>query len=258
MTTAASHTRETRLNAFPVFMRVEGRTVTIVGNGEEALAKARLISQSNANLRIVADAPELALAAWMASGEVEHVASAYDARHLAGAALVFAATADAGRDAAIVADARAAGIPANAVDRPEICDFYTPALVNRAPVCVAIGTEGAGPVLAQMIRRRIDNMLAPSLGALARLAETYRGVVEKLVPRGSARRRFWSDFFEGEPARHMEIGHIDEARAAADALLARREAKAGHVALVGAGPGAEDLLDPARPPAADGSRRHRP
>ncbi len=231
-----------KLNAFPVFMRVEGEIVAVVGGGEEALAKARLIAQSSARIRIVADAPEPALGAWIGENGAEHIAAPYEEKHLAGARLVFAASGVEALDARVSADARRLGLNVNAVDRPELCDFFTPAMVNRAPVCIAIGTEGAAPVLSQLIRARIDRMLAPSLGALASLAETFRASAERLLPKGHERRRFWSDFFNGEPARELEIGHIDEARAAAAELLLRRQAVEGHVALVGAGPGAEDLL----------------
>ena len=109
--------------------------------------------------------------------------AAFSSDQVKGAALVFAATGDAEADRAIVDAARVERIPANAVDQPDYCDFYTPALVNRAPVAVAIGTEGAGPVLAQMIRAQIDQMLSPSLGKLAELATRYRKPVERLVPR---------------------------------------------------------------------------
>ena len=188
--------QERRLNTFPVFMRVENRAVVVIGNGEEALAKCRLIAQSSAVLRVVADAPEAAFGRWIADNGAEHIASKYAAAHLKDAALVFAATGQEALDRRIVSDAGMYNIPANAVDRPELCDFYTPALVNRAPVAVAIGTEGAGPVLAQMIRARIDRMLAPSLGAAASLAASYRIAAEKLLPRGNARRRFWKAFFQ--------------------------------------------------------------
>ncbi|HMM63424.1 MAG TPA: siroheme synthase CysG, partial [Mesorhizobium sp.] len=231
-----------KLNAFPVFLRVEGRVVAIVGEGEEALAKARLIGQSAAELRIVAAEPEAALAAFIAEHGAAHIRAAYAPQHLEGAALVFAASGDAALDARVSADARRLGIPVNAVDRPELCDFFTPALVNRAPVAVAIGTEGAGPVLAQMIRARIDRMLAPSLGPLAALAASFREAAEKLLPRGAARRRFWSEFFAGAPARAMEAGEGSRAHEAARALLLAEAPVRGHVALVGAGPGAEDLL----------------
>ncbi|BCH20817.1 siroheme synthase [Mesorhizobium sp. L-8-3] len=231
-----------KLNAFPVFVRVEERVVVVVGNGDEALAKARLIAQSSAAIRIVADRPEHALADWIAANDVAHIRAPYDASALDSAVLAFAATGDEALDRRISDDARALSIPVNAVDRPECCDFFTPALVNRAPVAVAIGTEGAGPVLAQLIRARIDQMLSPSLGQLATLGNSFRDLAEKLLPRGSVRRRFWNDFFSGAPARAMEVGHADEAREAAAELLLRRTAARGHVALVGAGPGAEDLL----------------
>lgn len=223
-------------------MKLDGEAVVIVGNGDEALAKARLLSQSSARLRVVAENAEPALLSWIEQNRADHIEEAYHESQLAGAKLIFAASGDAGLDKRISDDARRLGICVNAVDRPELCDFYTPAIVNRAPVCVAIGTEGAGPVLSQSLRARIDRMLSPSLGALASLAESLRRSVERLLPKGAARRRFWNEFFAGEPARQMEIGTFEEAQAAAAELLLRREGISGHVALVGAGPGAEDLL----------------
>lgn len=235
-----------KLNAFPVFMRVEGRIVVIVGGGGEALAKARLLAQTSARLRVVSSAPEVELAAFIAEIGAEHIA-AYSPAVLDGAVLVFAATGDEAFDAQVVADARSKGLCANAVDRPELCDFFTPALVNRAPLAIAIGTEGSGPVLAQLLRARIEGLLPPSLGALATLANAMRAAAERLLPKGGARRAFWSEFFDGAPGRALEIGAVDEARAAAATILERHraaasEGRAGHVALVGAGPGAEDLL----------------
>jgi uroporphyrin-III C-methyltransferase/precorrin-2 dehydrogenase/sirohydrochlorin ferrochelatase len=230
-----------KLTAFPVFFRVEDKCVAIVGGGEEALAKARLIGQSSAGLRIIAANASAELAEWMAGNGAVHIDAEYEPAHLQGATLVFAATGDETLDRRVVTDARRLGRPVNAVDRPELCDFYTPALVNRAPVAVAIGTEGAGPVLAQMIRARIDQMLSPSLGPLATLAASFREVAETLLPKGNVRRRFWNAFFTGAPAHLLAAGKVSQAKdAAADLLLSN--ASVGHVALVGAGPGAEDLL----------------
>ncbi|MER8392102.1 siroheme synthase CysG [Mesorhizobium sp. M0045] len=231
-----------KLNAFPVFMRVEGEAIAIVGGAEEALAKARLLAQSSAVLRIVSDETSPELLAFIAETGAAHIASAYDAAHLNGAVMVFAASGDEALDRRVAGDARRLGIPVNAVDRPELCDFFTPALVNRAPVAIAIGTEGAGPVLAQMLRSRIDRMLSPSLGPLAALAASFRDTAERLLPKGNARRRFWSDFFGGAPARAVEAGELSQAHDAAVGLLLSKEPASGHIALVGAGPGAEDLL----------------
>ncbi len=231
-----------KLNAFPVFVRVEGSAVAIVGGGEEALAKARLLSQSSAHLRVVAPDVSDELAALIAASGATHIAAAYAPAHLEGAVLAFAASGEEKLDRRVARDARRLGIAVNAVDRPELCDFFTPALVNRAPVAVAIGTEGAGPVLAQMIRARIERMLAPSLGPLAGLAASLRHAAEALLPKGAARRLFWSEFFDGAPARALAAGQPAEARAAAARLLSAARHPAGHVALVGAGPGAEDLV----------------
>jgi uroporphyrin-III C-methyltransferase/precorrin-2 dehydrogenase/sirohydrochlorin ferrochelatase len=230
-----------KLNAFPVFMRVESRLVVIVGGGAEALAKARLVGQSNAAVKIVAPNADPELVAWSAENGATLLDAEYGRDLLTGAVMVFAASGDAALDRRVADDSRALGIPVNAVDRPELCDFYTPAIVNRAPVCVAIGTEGAAPVLAQSLRARIEQILSPSLGGLAALAASLRGRVERILPK-PLRRRFWSEFFEGAPARAMEVGHAEEALAAAAELMERRRSRGARVALVGAGPGAEDLI----------------
>jgi uroporphyrin-III C-methyltransferase/precorrin-2 dehydrogenase/sirohydrochlorin ferrochelatase len=235
-------TQSAQLTTFPAFMRVDARKVAIFGNGAEAAAKARLVANTSAEISVYADAPEAELVDSLGRLGIEPVLAAYAPAQIDGATLVFAATGDAAMDRMIVADARERKIPANAVDQPEFCDFLTPALVNRAPVAIAIGTEGAGPVLAQMIRARVDQMLSPSLGALARLAQDYRVAVDRLLPRGVARRVFWRRFFEADVATHVAHNEISLARRAATRMLRGREPVPGHIWLVGAGPGAEDLL----------------
>ncbi len=214
----------------------------VFGNGDEAFAKARLLMNTQASIVAYVQAPEADYHAFLISNRIETVRGAFSPRQVEGATLVFAATGDAEADRAIVDAARAAKIPANAVDQPDYCDFYTPALVNRAPVAVAIGTEGAGPVLAQMIRAQIDQMLSPSLGKLADLATRYRKPVERLVPRGVARRVFWRRFFSGPVADAVNAGQLRQAERAADDLLRSSRKVEGRIWLVGAGPGAEDLL----------------
>jgi len=231
-----------QLSVFPAFFRVADKVVAIFGNGEEAYAKLRLLLNTQARIVAYADAPDGDYAQCLESNRIETVRSAFCPEQVGGASLVFAATGDAASDQAIVAAARTQKIPANAVDQPDFCDFYTPALVNRAPVAIAIGTEGAGPVLAQMIRARVDQMLSPSLGALAQLADSYRTAVDRLVPRGVARRIFWRRFFSGPVADAVSAGNLSEARRTATRMLRAHENVEGHVWLVGAGPGAVDLL----------------
>jgi uroporphyrin-III C-methyltransferase / precorrin-2 dehydrogenase / sirohydrochlorin ferrochelatase len=234
--------RTDQLSVFPAFMRVEGRIAAVFGNGEEAFAKARLLMNTRARIVAFADAPEADYAAFLQVNAIETVRGSFLPEQVSDAVLVFAATGDQALDRRIAAAARAGKIPANAVDQPDHCDFFTPALVNRAPVAVAIGTEGAGPVLAQMIRAQIDQMLAPSLGRLATLATVYRKAAEQFVPRGVTRRIFWRRFFTGAVADAIGAGDLRQAESAAEALLQSPDRIDGHVWLVGAGPGAEDLL----------------
>ncbi len=234
--------RQHQLSVFPAFFKVEDRTVIIVGAGEEALAKARLIGETRADLLLIARDPSAELLRLIVERKIRHNAREYRSDALAGATFVFAATGDRQADETIVTDARARGIPVNAVDRPDICDFYTPALVNRAPIAVAIGSQGAGPVLTQIIRASIERLLSPSLGPLARLAALYRDPVERLLPPGAARRSFWKRFFTGSVSRAVEAGDSSAARREATRLLKASGPAEGHVWLVGAGPGAEDLL----------------
>ncbi len=235
---------EQQLSVFPAFFKVANTVAAVFGNGPEAFAKTRLLRNTQARIVAFAEAPDTDYAAYLLEHDIETVARSFTPAQLDGAVLAFAATGDAALDRAIVRAARERRIPANAVDQPDFCDFYTPALVNRAPIAVAIGTEGAGPVLAQMIRADVDRLLPRSLGRLANLATSYRGAAEKLLPRGVARRLFWRAFFKGDVADAVDAGEISTARRHATRLLkaAVNDRVEGRVFLVGAGPGAEDLL----------------
>ncbi len=234
--------QDRKLSTFPAFFNVAGRKVAVFGNGDEAHAKTRLLANTAADIMVFGASPEPAFKAYLLDNNITSTLIDYNPEQLRGATMVFAATGEATLDAQIVTDARAARIPANAVDQPDYCDFLTPALVNRAPVAVAIGTEGAGPVLAQMIRARVDQMLSPSLGPLAQLAEHYRSAVDRIVPRGATRRQFWRRFFSGTVREAMEKHDIAAAKQATTQLLHETDHAQGYVWLVGAGPGAEDLL----------------
>ena len=154
-----------KLSTFPAFFRVSGRMVVVVGEGEEAFAKARLLFNTDARIVVLAEAPEADFARFIAEKGLVLVRVPFSKDAIADATLVFAATGDAAADRAISTAARALRIPVNAVDQPDYCDFFTPALVNRAPVAVAIGTEGAGPVLAQMIRAQVVSRTLPAATA---------------------------------------------------------------------------------------------
>jgi len=225
------------LNTFPVSYKVKGRRVVIVGGGAEALNKARLLDKTSAAVMVVsrrfeADFSELA---------VRLESRPFATADLDGAALVFVA--EAGPDAALAkSEARRRNIPLNVVDVPAECDFYTPSIVERAPLTVAISTEGDAPVLARLVRARIEAMLAPGLGKIASLAGSLRPAAESLIHDGAQRRRFY-EALVSLPAIADAVAR-GEGQAAGEKLLARHAGgqSAGAVWVIGAGPGEEDLL----------------
>ena len=156
--------------------------------------------------------------------------------------LAYVALEDDAEAARAVAMARAAGVPVNAVDRQELCDFITPAIVDRDPVIVAIGTEGTAPVLARQIKARLEAMLPARLGGLARWAASLRQRASDAVARGAARRRFWDGFFDGPVARAYLADDFEAAAELVERELGGGAPEVGRVTLVGAGPGDPDLL----------------
>ncbi len=231
-----------RLDVFPAFHKVAGRRVVVVGGGEAAAAKVRLLAETSARIIVFAPALSADAGVEIIAGGADWRARAPAAADFADTALAFIATGDVVEDGHAHDLARAAGVPVNVVDRPELCDFYTPAIVNRAPLAVAISTEGAAPVLARHVRARIEGLLAPAFGDLADLAGRLRGAVAARLATPAARRRFWAGFFTGRVAERTFAGRADEAEAEARRLLDGPQSAAGHVSLVGAGPGSADLL----------------
>ncbi|MDB5621961.1 MAG: cobA [Devosia sp.] len=226
------------LNTFPLSFKVQGRRIVIIGGAEEALNKARLAVKTTAQVVIIAPHLEADFSAL----PVELVLRHFQASDLDGAALVFVA--EEGPDAiAAQAEARARNIPLNVVDVPGQCDFYTPAIIDRAPLTIAVSSEGAAPVLARLVRARIEAVLSPQLGRLASLAGSLRHRVESLIEDGDARRRFYQALVTSPEVERAELAGSGET--AAWALLAQHAQTgggAGVVWLIGAGPGSEDLL----------------
>ncbi len=231
-----------KLSVFPAFHKVDGARVVVVGGGEEAGAKVRLLAETSASIQLFSTTLDKETGADLVAANGVWVPRLPEEGDFAGAALAFIATEDEATDRAIAALARAAGVPVNVVDRPELCDFFTGALVNRAPLAVAVTTEGKAPVLARHVRARIEALLAPAFGDLAGLAEKLRGAVGSGIGSSVARRRFWARFFSGSVAEKVFAGKLDEAEAEARRDLSAPALTQGHVSLVGAGPGAEDLL----------------
>ena len=229
---------------FPIFVDTANRRVVLAGGGEAALAKLRLLLKTQARITVFAESAAPDILTWAAEGRVTLVPRAFAPGDAAGALLAYAATEDAVEDARVAALAEADGALVNLVDNLSGSAFITPAIVDRDPVTVAIGTEGAAPVLARAIKRDLEQALSPVLGRLARIGKAFRARVEAL-PMGRKRRDFWADYYFTDGPKAFDADGPDGAKAALDSLLDRHittQARAGSVALVGAGPGDPELL----------------
>ena len=225
---------------YPVFMDLRGRRIVVAGAGEIAVAKLRLLLKTEAAIAVFGAEPAAELLAWAAEGRIVLTPREITGADADGAALVYGATGDAEGDAHAAAIGRAAGALVNIVDDLEGSDFITPAIVDRDPVTIAIGTEGAAPVLARKIKAEVEAMLPVALGRLTRIGQAFRGRVERLDSR--ARRAFWTRFYFERGPLALEAGE-DAARAELHAMLAEGDVpREGIVHLVGSGPGDPELL----------------
>ncbi|MFQ6552905.1 siroheme synthase CysG [Aestuariibius insulae] len=230
---------------FPIFLAVAGRRIVLSGGGDAALAKLRLLMKTEAHLTVVAKevAPEIRV--WEAAGKLRVIARAMEPGDALCASLFYAANEDDAEDARVAALAHADGALVNIVDNLQDSHFITPAIVDRDPVTVAIGTEGAAPVLARRIKADLEEQLPQTLGPLARIGKAFRGAVEKRLPMGRKRRDFWSDYyFKSGPQAFADDGEYGANEVLASLLHRHATApeRKGHVDLVGAGPGDPDLL----------------
>ena len=228
---------------FPIFLAVEGRRIVLAGGGDAALAKLRLLLKTQAHLTVIAKDPAAQIVNWEQEGKLTLIRRDMDPGDAMCAALFYAAHEDAVEDARTAALAHRDGALVNIVDNLSDSQFITPAIVDRDPVTVAIGTEGAAPVLARAIKKDLEDRLPASLGALARIGKSFRKMAEHL-PFGAARRNFWADYYFNAGPRAIAQGE-DAVHGLLDTLLDSHLSAApkdGHVDLVGAGPGDPDLL----------------
>lgn len=232
------------MNHFPIFMATKGRRITLSGGGETALAKLRLLLKTEAELVVFATNPAGEITGWANAGKLTLTRRILAKGDVSGSLLFYAANEDAIEDARVAAIAKAEGALVNLVDNLNDSQFITPAIVDRDPVTVAIGTEGAAPVLARAIKADIETRLPGNLGLLARLGKAFRARADAL-PFGRKRRDFWSDYYFNTGPKTLETEGEAAVTPALQALLdqhLQNQNPAGHVDLVGAGPGDPELL----------------
>jgi uroporphyrin-III C-methyltransferase/precorrin-2 dehydrogenase/sirohydrochlorin ferrochelatase len=232
------------MDFLPIFLSLKGARCLVVGGGAVAARKAGLLAGCGAKVAVVA--PELGetLAAEAAAGRIEHIPARFEPAHLDAATVVIAATDDHAVNAAVSQAARARNIPVNVVDAPELCSFIFPSIVDRSPMIVAVSTGGASPVLARLVRAKLETMLPAAYGRLAQLANELRERVKQHFADPAQRRIFWEKMLGGTFADLVLAGKAAEAQKHFEEQLAatKDEPPRGEVYLVGAGPGNPDLL----------------
>ncbi|RDJ10338.1 siroheme synthase CysG [Rhizobium grahamii] len=239
------------LAKLPVFWALEGKRVIVAGGSDAAAWKAELLAACGAEVHVYANElsdtfEKLILrGAEHPQGGLIHHCQAWDETSFAGAAIAVSDCEEDDEAKAFFDAARIAGVPVNVIDKPAFCQFQFGSIVNRSPVVVSISTDGAAPILAQAIRRRIETLLPQALKGWAGLAQSLRDRINERLAPGPLRRAFWETFVDRafSSSDTPEEGVGGQLLAQAERL---REAPAhssrGRVTLVGAGPGDAELL----------------
>lgn len=232
---------------FPIFIRLAGEPVLVVGGGAVAARKIDLLLRAGARITVVAPRLIDSLAEKARTGSIEHIAAEFHPDHLQGKRLAVGATGKRSVNAWVAHHAERLNIPVNVVDDRKLSRFIVPAIVDRSPVVIAVGSSGDAPVLTRRLRERLEAILPQRLGALAQLAGRLRPRIKTKLKDPAARRRFWERFMDGPIAADVLAGREQPDSASCeqrvqDSLAGVACKPRGEVALVGAGPGDPGLL----------------
>ncbi len=233
------------MNYLPIFIQIKQRPCLVVGGGSIAARKVALLRKAEGAVTVVS--PDLCseLSGLAAEGKIQHRAKTFSAEDMADSVLVIAATNQRDVNEQVSALANEKKLPVNVVDNPDLCSFIMPSMIDRSPVQIAISTGGTSPVLARLIRTKLEGMIPAAYGRLGALAEGFRDKVKAAFPNVESRRVFWESVLEGRIAELVFSGHEDEAKKLLDKTIDEKSAQPelpGEVFLVGAGPGDPDLL----------------
>ena len=235
------------MDHLPIFLNVKGQRALVVGEGTLAARKADLLVRAGCDLTVIAPTPNKDLARLLQEHQITHKTGDLNAKDLDDCAIAFGAASDTAVNRKLHDLATASGVPVNISDDPELCDFIMPALVDRSPVLIAIGSGGTSPLLTRMLRARFETTIPAAYGRVAEFAGQYRQRVKDSIPNMTRRRRFWETMIAGPVAEHLFSGQEESAAALMDKLLGEAATDSdspprGEVYLVGTGPGDPDLL----------------
>lgn len=229
---------------FPVFLDLRDSSALVVGGGAVALRKTHQLLQAGCKVDVVAPDINPGFAKLASVGTISYRALCFEPGMIAGHRLVIAATDDRELNRLVARSAEQFGILVNVVDDPALCSFIMPAIVDRSPVVIAVGTGGSAPVLARQVKARLEALLPQGLGELARFMGEWRERVRQRVSKPAERRRLWETVSEGPVAEHLFAGRAGKAHQLMARMLDSKsaDALAGEVYIVGAGPGDPELL----------------
>ncbi|KAB7898300.1 uroporphyrinogen-III C-methyltransferase [Rouxiella sp. S1S-2] len=232
------------MDYLPIFADLKQRPVLVVGGGEVAARKIDLLLRAGAQVRVVAQSLSSEVEHLRQQSAIQWLAESFIADQLDDVFLVIAATDDAVLNAQVYEEANQRHVLANVVDDQPKCSFIFPSIVDRSPIVVAISSSGQAPVLARMLREKLETLLPASIGKMAEMAGNWRERVKQRFSMMSARRRFWEQAFDGNFASLSAGGQFAEAEQALQDLIDAPDdaTHKGLVTLVGAGPGDPGLL----------------
>ncbi|WP_392588196.1 siroheme synthase CysG [Serratia ureilytica] len=234
------------MDYLPIFADLKQRPVLVVGGGDVAARKVSLLQGAGAEIRIVAQSLPPELEQQRQQGRVLWLGKTFDPQQLDDVFLAIAATDDNALNAAVFAEADKRRVLANVVDDQPRCSFIFPSIIDRSPLVVAVSSSGQAPVLARLLREKLEALLPASLGLMAQVAGRWRGQVKQRLASIGERRRFWENTFGGRFATLVDNGQTAQAERQLEQDLHRfaagDEGTQGEIALVGAGPGDVGLL----------------
>lgn len=228
----------------PLFFQLKDRPCLLVGGGDIALRKAGLLHRAGARIHCVSKRVEPQLESLLGDNGGSIRLGEYQPADLGGHYLVIAATDDRALNESVSRDAQQLNIPVNVVDNPDLCSFILPAIIDRSPLMIAVSSGGQSPVLARLLRSRIESAIPSAYGRLAKLVGTFRSAVKQRYSTIDERRNFWEETLEGPISEMVFAGKesVAEEMLAHKLELGDEPAPSGEVYLVGAGPGDPDLL----------------
>ena len=231
------------MDHLPVFINLRQKPCLVVGGGDIALRKVNLLLKAQAKIKCISPEFCSGLIELSRKNTLDLIEKRFESTDIDNQSVIIAATDDDKTNAMVSSLAHESGIPINVVDSPDLSSFIMPSIVDRSPIVIAISSAGKAPVLARIIRAKLETIIPSAYGNLAEIAGEYRQKVKQRFVNLKDRRKFWESVFSGVIAEKVFAGRSEEAKADIEKHLASSvEINLGEVYLVGAGPGDPDLL----------------